>query len=99
MADKIKEGLELMDAGRKATEAESFRGDPSTRPHHLRPTLPLPSLSSETKKSFFGKPNPDWDTALSNYERAANSFKGARAFDHAVDAYIKAAEAHKNMDR
>ncbi|KAJ3047705.1 hypothetical protein HK097_011287 [Rhizophlyctis rosea] len=70
MADsKVREGLDFMEAGRKA----------------------------ETKTSFFGKKKPDWDSAAFNYDEAAKSFRSGRAYDHCVEAFMKAAEAHKEL--
>ena len=53
---------------------------------------------SENKTSFFGKKKPDWETALTNYEAAANIFKASKAHQEAADALMKVAECHKNLD-
>ncbi|KAI9357073.1 hypothetical protein DFJ73DRAFT_822043 [Zopfochytrium polystomum] len=50
------------------------------------------------KTSFFGKKTPDWEVARMNYESAASAFKSSRAYDHAVEAHIKCANAYKNLD-
>ncbi|KAJ3417506.1 hypothetical protein HDV05_003370 [Chytridiales sp. JEL 0842] len=50
------------------------------------------------KTSFFGKKNPDWDTARVSYETAALKFKEAKAFDHQQEAHVKAANAYKEQD-
>ncbi|KND02692.1 uncharacterized protein SPPG_01777 [Spizellomyces punctatus DAOM BR117] len=53
---------------------------------------------ARSKKSLFGKPKPDWDVAVQNYEAAANCFRNAKCWDYTVEAYMKAAEAHRNLD-
>ncbi|CAG8636271.1 6708_t:CDS:2 [Paraglomus occultum] len=48
------------------------------------------------QKGFFKK--PEWDVAGSNYERAANCFKGACAYEQAIQAYLKASDAMFKSD-
>jgi len=50
------------------------------------------------KSSFFFKKDPEWAEAAHSYEAAANMFRVQHSNDHAVDAFIKAAEAHKNSN-
>ncbi|KAJ3080247.1 hypothetical protein HK102_003190 [Quaeritorhiza haematococci] len=50
------------------------------------------------KKSFFGAKKPDYDSAVHDYEKAANAFKVGKAYDQAVEAYVKAADCHKQLD-
>ncbi|KAI9329188.1 soluble NSF attachment protein [Obelidium mucronatum] len=50
------------------------------------------------KKSFFGKPTPDFDSARPLFEQAAVQFKAAKATEYAVEAYLKAAECYKKQD-
>ncbi|KAI7904039.1 soluble NSF attachment protein [Cokeromyces recurvatus] len=47
-------------------------------------------------KGLFRK--PDWDLAASDYERAATSFKIAKSYDQAVQAYFKASDALSKAD-
>ncbi|KAI8809571.1 soluble NSF attachment protein [Cladochytrium replicatum] len=51
-----------------------------------------------SKKSFFGGKKPDYDDAVHLFEQAAIIFKNGRAYDQAVEAHIKAADCHKNLD-
>ena len=51
-----------------------------------------------TKTGFFGKWKADWESAASEYERAATSFRVAKALPQAVDAYQQAARAHEQME-
>ncbi|KAI8818496.1 soluble NSF attachment protein [Fimicolochytrium jonesii] len=53
---------------------------------------------ARNKKTLFGKEKPDWDMAVQGYEAAATSFKNARAFDQACEAYVKASECHRHLD-
>jgi len=50
------------------------------------------------KSSLFFKKSPEWAEAAHSYETAAKMFKAQRSYEHAVEAYIKAAEAHKNSN-
>ncbi|TPX37469.1 hypothetical protein SmJEL517_g00564 [Synchytrium microbalum] len=50
------------------------------------------------KKTFFGSKKPDYDSAVFAYEQAATCFKVGRAHELAVDAFVKSAECHKNLD-
>ncbi|KAJ3037652.1 hypothetical protein HDV00_001457 [Rhizophlyctis rosea] len=52
---------------------------------------------AETKTTWLGKKKPDWDSAAHDYEEAAKSFRAAKAYDHCVEAFMKAAEAHKEL--
>ncbi|KAG0171529.1 hypothetical protein DFQ28_000874 [Apophysomyces sp. BC1034] len=61
-AQRIREGVKLMQEGDKASSKGLFR-------------------------------KPDWDIAAGCYERAAVSFKIAKSYDQAVQAYAKASEA------
>lgn len=47
------------------------------------------------KKSFFGKPNPDYDVAVPLYEQAANLFRNAKDYNRAVESLLKGAECHR----
>ncbi|KAI8922460.1 soluble NSF attachment protein [Powellomyces hirtus] len=53
---------------------------------------------ARNKKTLFGKQKPDWDMAVQNFEAAATCFKNARAYDYCVEAYVKAAEGHRQLD-
>ncbi|KAF7729568.1 hypothetical protein EC973_004243 [Apophysomyces ossiformis] len=61
-AERIREGVKLMQEGDKASSKGLFR-------------------------------KPDWDIAAGCYERAAVSFKIAKSYDQAVQAYAKASES------
>jgi len=50
------------------------------------------------KTSLFSRWKADWDTAASEYEKAATCFRVAKAMPRAIDAYVKASEAHSNLD-
>ncbi|KAJ3099443.1 hypothetical protein HK100_004886 [Physocladia obscura] len=50
------------------------------------------------KKSFFGKPNPDYDGARPLFEQAALQFRNAKAYEYAVEALTKAAECYSKQD-
>ncbi|KAJ3294585.1 hypothetical protein HK104_003480 [Borealophlyctis nickersoniae] len=96
---KIREGLDFMEAGRKAyvfarrgVLACCLAKQEIVTRHDL-----TRYVSRETKTSLFGKKKPDWDSATYNYDEAAKCFKGAQAYDHAVEAFIKAANGHKEM--
>ncbi|KAI8362205.1 soluble NSF attachment protein [Mortierella sp. GBAus27b] len=47
-----------------------------------------------TEKSWFKK--PDWDIAAQYYEKAAQSFKSAKSYEQAVQAFIKTSDAMIN---
>ncbi|ORX60050.1 TPR-like protein [Piromyces finnis] len=50
------------------------------------------------KSSFFFKKSPEWAEAAHCYETAANMFRAQHSSEHAVEAFMKAAEAHKNSN-
>jgi len=50
------------------------------------------------KSSFLFKKNPEWTEAAHCYETAANMFRAQHSNEHAVDAFMKAAEAHRNSN-
>jgi len=50
------------------------------------------------KSSFFFKKSPEWAEAAHSYETAANMFRAQHSNGHAVDAFMKAAEAHRNSN-
>jgi len=50
------------------------------------------------KSSFFFKKDPEWAEAAHSYETAANMFRAQHSNENAVDAFIKAAEAHRNSN-
>ncbi|ORX53217.1 TPR-like protein [Hesseltinella vesiculosa] len=52
----------------------------------------MQSGDKAASKGFFRQ--PDWDLAAGYYSDAATSFKTARSFEQAVDAYTKASEAY-----
>ncbi|KAG2217190.1 hypothetical protein INT45_005399 [Circinella minor] len=66
-AQRIREGVKLMQEGDKASSKGLFR-------------------------------KPDWDVASGCYDHAATSFKLARSYDQAVQAYLKASEAFFKAD-
>ncbi|KAI9260494.1 hypothetical protein BDA99DRAFT_512285 [Phascolomyces articulosus] len=66
-AQRIREGVKLMQEGDKASSKGLFR-------------------------------KPDWDVASGCYEHAATSFKLAKSYDQAVQAYLKASEAFFKAD-
>ncbi|XP_005996255.1 N-ethylmaleimide-sensitive factor attachment protein, gamma b isoform X2 [Latimeria chalumnae] len=47
-------------------------------------------------KTSFLKWKPDYDSAASEYAKAAVAFKNAKQFDQAKDAYLREAESHEN---
>ncbi|KAJ3107023.1 hypothetical protein HDU97_004992 [Phlyctochytrium planicorne] len=47
------------------------------------------------KTSWLGKKKPEWETARPLYDEAAVIFRNAKAYDHAVEAYVKSAQANK----
>ncbi|KAL1006397.1 hypothetical protein UPYG_G00071880 [Umbra pygmaea] len=47
-------------------------------------------------KTSFMKWKPDYDSAASEYAKAAVAFKNAKMFEEAKDAYLQEAEAHTN---
>ncbi|XP_078071843.1 N-ethylmaleimide-sensitive factor attachment protein, gamma b [Mustelus asterias] len=47
-------------------------------------------------KTGFLKWKPDYDSAASEYAKAAVAFKNAKQFDQAKDAYLREAESHQN---
>ncbi|XP_039610695.1 N-ethylmaleimide-sensitive factor attachment protein, gamma b isoform X1 [Polypterus senegalus] len=47
-------------------------------------------------KTSFMKWKPDYDSAASEYAKAAVAFKNAKQYDEAKEAYLKEAEAHKD---
>jgi hypothetical protein len=46
------------------------------------------------KKSLFGKPKPDYDTAAQYYDQAALGFKNVKNYERAMDAYARAGQSH-----
>jgi len=50
------------------------------------------------KSSLFFKKSPEWAEAAHCYEAAANMFRAQHSYEHAVEAFMKAAEAHKNSN-
>ncbi|KAI9472919.1 hypothetical protein BDB00DRAFT_793510 [Zychaea mexicana] len=66
-AQRIREGVKLVQEGDKASSKGLFR-------------------------------KPDWDVASGCYDHAATSFKLARSYDQAVQAYLKASEAFFKAD-
>mmetsp|Transcript_22755 Transcript_22755/g.47826 ORF Transcript_22755/g.47826 Transcript_22755/m.47826 type:complete len:339 (+) Transcript_22755:138-1154(+) len=50
------------------------------------------------KTGMFSRWKPDWEGAAAEYEKAATSFRVAKAPDRAVEAFIKASNAHTKMD-
>uniref|UniRef100_A0A4W3IRH1 Gamma-soluble NSF attachment protein n=1 Tax=Callorhinchus milii TaxID=7868 RepID=A0A4W3IRH1_CALMI len=47
-------------------------------------------------KTSFMKWKPDYDSAASEYAKAAVAFKNAKQYDQAKDAYLREAESHQN---
>ncbi|XP_067834425.1 N-ethylmaleimide-sensitive factor attachment protein, gamma b [Heptranchias perlo] len=47
-------------------------------------------------KTGFLKWKPDYDSAASEYAKAAVAFKNAKQYDQAKDAYLREAESHQN---
>uniref|UniRef100_A0A8C5WGZ3 Gamma-soluble NSF attachment protein n=1 Tax=Leptobrachium leishanense TaxID=445787 RepID=A0A8C5WGZ3_9ANUR len=58
---------------------------------HLAHSLKRPSL-----KTSFLKWKPDYDSAASEYAKAAVAFKNAKQYDQAKEAYLKEAESYEN---
>ncbi|PIN99456.1 hypothetical protein AB205_0150360 [Aquarana catesbeiana] len=56
----------------------------------------LDPASSLTLKTSFLKWKPDYDSAASEYAKAAVAFKNAKQYDQAKDAFLKEAEAYEN---
>eukprot|EP00285_Hemiselmis_virescens_P015478 CAMPEP_0173393024 /NCGR_PEP_ID=MMETSP1356-20130122/21867_1 /TAXON_ID=77927 ORGANISM="Hemiselmis virescens, Strain PCC157" /NCGR_SAMPLE_ID=MMETSP1356 /ASSEMBLY_ACC=CAM_ASM_000847 /LENGTH=295 /DNA_ID=CAMNT_0014350973 /DNA_START=268 /DNA_END=1152 /DNA_ORIENTATION=+ len=54
------------------------------------------ALKFENNKTFMIKASPEWDLAAQSYQKAAQIFRSPpiKAFDRAVDAFCKAANAH-----
>jgi len=50
------------------------------------------------KSSLFFKKSPEWAEAAHSYETAANMFRAQHSNGYAVEAYMKAAEAHMNSN-
>ncbi|KAG4104656.1 TPR-like protein [Neocallimastix lanati (nom. inval.)] len=50
------------------------------------------------KSSLFFKKSPEWAEAAHSYETAANMFRAQHSNEHAVQAFMKAAEAHRNSN-
>ena len=49
------------------------------------------------KTSYF-KWKPDWESAASEYEKAATAFRVGKAVPRAIDAFCRASEAHEKFD-
>uniref|UniRef100_A0A3B3RYJ6 Gamma-soluble NSF attachment protein n=1 Tax=Paramormyrops kingsleyae TaxID=1676925 RepID=A0A3B3RYJ6_9TELE len=54
------------------------------------------SQAEKHLKTSFMKWKPDYDSAASEYAKAAVAFKNAKQLEQAKDAYLKEAEAHSN---
>jgi len=50
------------------------------------------------KTGLFSRWKPDWDSAAAEYERAAACFRVAKAMPRAIDAFVRASQAHANLD-
>lgn len=50
------------------------------------------------KTGLLSRWKPDWEGAAAEYEKAATAFRVGRAAPRAMDAFVKAAEAHQHFD-
>ena len=50
------------------------------------------------QKSWFGQPKPDFDIALDHFTKSANLFRSQKLNKEAVDAQLKVAECHTNLN-
>ena len=50
------------------------------------------------KTGMFSRWKPDWEAAAAEYEKAATAYRVAKNNDLAIDAFVKASEAHERFD-